>query len=422
MDRPTALDVFFGDVQIGTVFDTSPLTFEYSAAWLASEDPFPLSAIALGPGRLEGPHVQAFFENLLPEGELRAYLSVQRKASTLFSLLREVAGDTAGAFVMLARGQRPEPPEYEPTTWQELARTLKQKSAAAIQVQGEDARISLAGAQDKASIAIFDGMPMLPKGHAPSTHILKPDIRRLAKVRETAANEAIIMRTAKYCGLNTAEIFYEPETRSCVVERFDRITRDDGTLGRVIQYDLCQLAGTVSDKKYEKEGGPGIEACVRLIRRYSHRAALDVQAIVQWLFFNIYTGNNDSHAKNLSVCWLPDQGIRLTPFYDLMCTRAYPGLSKEFAFNIGGEVLPGQMDYACLAGLTKQIDVGTRYLQSVALSLAAKIPDAIDQAIADINPSLTHGGRTFALHLGSQVKNLTKKASERFAQNEKRGA
>src|SRR5690606_22472709 len=162
------------------------------------------------------------------------------------------------------------------------------------QVQGEDARISLAGAQDKASIAIFDGMPMLPKGHAPSTHILKPDIRRLAKVRETAANEAIIMQTAKYCGLKTAEVFYEPETRSCVIERFDRITRDDGTLGRVIQYDLCQLAGTVSDKKYEKEGGPGIEACVRLIRRYSHRAALDVQAIVQWLFFNIYTGNNDS--------------------------------------------------------------------------------------------------------------------------------
>lgn len=416
MGRPTALDVFFGDDLIGTVFDTSPLTFEYGKAWLANDAAFSLSAIALGPGRLDGPYVQAFFENLLPEGELRMYLSEQRKASTLFSLLWEVAGDTAGAFVMVPRGQRPEPPTYEPTTWDALAKTLKEKSAAAIQVRGEGARISLAGAQDKASIAIFDGAPMLPKGTAPSTHILKPDIRRLAKVRETAVNEAIIMRTAKYCGLKTAEVFYEPATKSCVVERFDRIKRDDGSLGRVIQYDLCQLAATVSDRKYEKEGGPGIDACVKLIRKYSSRAALDVQAIVQWIFFNIYTGNNDSHAKNLSMYWMPEEGIRLTPFYDLMCTRAYPGLSKEFAFNIGGEVLPGQMGYACLPGLTNQIDVGTRYLQSVALSLADKLPEAVDQAIADISPGLTHGGLTFAHQLASEVKNLTKKAAARFAQ------
>lgn len=415
MHRTTALDVFYGEELIGTVFDTEPLSFEYAPNWLKRLKPFPLSSIPLTPGRLTEPQVQAFFENLLPEGELRAYLSVQRKASTLFSLLQEVAGDTAGAFVMLPQGQKPEAPQYEPTTWESIANTLKTQSAAAIQIKGEDARISLAGAQDKATIAIFDGhTPMLPKGHAPSTHILKPDIRRLAKVRDSAANEAIIMRTAKHCGLKTAEVFYEPLSKSCVVERFDRIRRQDGGLSRVIQYDLCQLAGTVSEKKYEKEGGPGIEDCVKLIRQHSARAALDLQALVQWIFFNIYVGNNDSHAKNLSMYTLPGEGVRLTPFYDLMCTRIYPGLSKEFAFNIGGQVLPGQMGHAALQGLAKQLGMKPRYLQSVAQEIAAKMPMAIDQAIDEFAPTLSAAGRTFATHLGHEVKSITKKASARL--------
>lgn len=415
MQRTTALDVFYGEELIGTVFDTEPLSFEYAPIWLKRLKPFPLASIPLTPGRLTEPQVQAFLENLLPEGELRAYLSVQRKASTLFSLLQEVAGDTAGAFVMLPQGQKPEASQYEPTTWESIANTLKTQSAAAIQIKGEDARISLAGAQDKATIAIFDGhTPMLPKGHAPSTHILKPDIRRLAKVRDSAANEAIIMRTAKHCGLKTAEVFYEPLSKSCVVKRFDRIRRQDGGLSRVIQYDLCQLAGTVSEKKYEKEGGPGIEDCVKLIRQHSARAALDLQALVQWIFFNIYVGNNDSHAKNLSMYTLPGEGVRLTPFYDLMCTRIYPGLSKEFAFNIGGQVLPGQMGHAELQGLAKQLDMKPRYLQSVAQELAAKMPMAIDQAIEEFVPTLSAGSRTFATHLGHEVKSITQKAAARL--------
>ena len=88
-----------------------------------------LAAIPLQPGRHATPEVQAFFENLLPEGELRDYLAAQRKASTLFSLLLEVAGDTAGAFVLVAPGQTPEPPRYEATTWEAIAAILAKRSA-----------------------------------------------------------------------------------------------------------------------------------------------------------------------------------------------------------------------------------------------------------------------------------------------------
>lgn len=413
--RVSALDVFYGSELMGTVHDTSPLTFEYASSWLERKDAFRLAVIKLEAGVSAAPHVQAFFENLLPEGELRRYLAEQHKASTLFSLLLEVAGDTAGAFVMLPRGQQPEAPTYTPTTWEALAKTVKNSSAAAIQSQGENTRISLAGAQDKASIALFDGKtPLLPKGSAPSTHILKPNIRRLAKVRESAANEAIIMRTALYCGLNTAPVFYEPLTQSCIVERFDRFSRADGSLGRLIQYDLCQIAGTGSERKYEKEGGPGLAQCAQMLRQFSARPALDLQAFAQWIFFNLYVGNNDSHAKNLSIYERPGEGVRLTPFYDLMCTRLYPGLSKEFAFNVGGEVLPGAMGMAQLQGLAVQIGMGPKYLQSVARTLAAKVPAAIDKACQEISQNLTRSGLSLADKLAMEVKSITRHAAARF--------
>lgn len=414
--RPSALDVFYGVELLGTVHDTAPLSFEYAPTWLARDGVFPLAAIGLAGGRIASPYVQAFFENLLPEGELRIYLAEQRKASTLFSLLLEVAGDTAGAFVMLPQGETPAPPVYVPTTWGALAGTIKDNSAAAIQFQGENVRISLAGAQDKASIAIFDGKtPCVPQGSAPSTHIIKPDILRLSKVWESAANEAIIMRTATLCGLNTARVFYEPETHACVVERFDRFSRDDKTLGRLIQYDFCQIAGLGSERKYEKEGGPGAVQCAQIIRQYSSRAVLDLQAFAQWIFFNLYVGNNDGHAKNLSIYQRAGEGVRLTPFYDLMCTRIYPGLSREFAFNIGGEVLPGQIGNAHVEALAKQIGMNARYLRSQALALAVKVPDAIASAAKEIYPQLSKSGQTFADRLVQEVTSITQKAAARIA-------
>lgn len=416
MARPDTLHLFLGDEPVGVVHDASPLAFEYAPAWLQRQPVRPVAAIPLRSGRQQSDAVQAFFENLLPEGELRDHLSAQRKASTLFSLLLAVAGDTAGAFVLLPAGQTPQPAHYEPTTWASLAATLKAKSAAAIHLRGEDARISLAGAQDKASIAIFaDGVPRLPRGTAPSTHILKPDIRRLAKVRESAVNEAVVMLTAARCGLPTAEVFYEPLTRACVVRRFDRVARPDGGLERLIQYDLCQLAGTVSDRKYEKEGGPGLAACAAIVRRTSSQPAVDLRHLVQWVFFNLFTGNNDSHAKNLSVYERPGMGVRLTPFYDLMCTRIYPGLSREFAFRLGGETLPGRVGWEQINVLARELGMGAAFLHKTAMELGDRLPTALQAACDEVSPLLAPGGRVFLDKLRLWVLSNTAKTVARIS-------
>jgi serine/threonine-protein kinase HipA len=413
--RPDRLDVFYGSELVGSVHDSAPLAFEYAPGWLTGPQRMTLAAIALQAGRQATPHVQAFFENLLPEGELRDYLAAQRKASTLFSLLLEVAGDTAGAYVLVAPGQTPEPSRYEATTWEAIAAILARRSASAIDIHAQGARISLAGAQDKTSIALFDdGVPRLPSGTSPSTHILKPNIRRLAKVWHSAANETIVMRAAALSGLPTAEVFYEPHTKSCVVRRFDRPLRADGALARLVQYDLCQLAGTLSARKYEKEGAPGLAACAELIRRYSTQSAVDLRHLVRWVFFNLYVGNNDSHAKNLSIYSLPGRGVTLTPFYDLMCTRLYPGLSPEFAFAIGGEVRPGEMTADNLVLMARQLGMQPRFLARQAQEMAERLTSAVGQAGQEVAPALSPSAQTLADRLVRFISSSTKKLAARL--------
>lgn len=224
-------------------------------------------------------------------------------------------------------------------------------------------------------------------------------------------NEAVIIRTAARCGLPTADVFCEPLTRACVVRRFDRVVRADGGLDRLIQYDLCQLAGTVSAKKYEKEGGPSLAACATIVRSASSQPALDLLHLVQRVFFNLLTGNNDSHAKNLSVYELPGVGVRLTPFYDLMCTRIYPGLSREFAFSLDGEVLPGQVGREQVAALARDWGMGAPFLLRTAAELAQRLPAALQGACDEVEPLLAPSGRVFLEKLRLWVVSNTAKKS-----------
>ncbi|WZB73860.1 HipA domain-containing protein [Achromobacter insuavis] len=91
--------------------------------------------------------------------------------------------------------------------------------------------------------------------------------------------------------------------------------------------------------KYEADGGPSLAHCRELLRDMGVNAA-DLKRFLQWVVFNLCVGNNDSHAKNLSVLQTPDGHYRLAPFYDLMCTALYPGLARNFAFTVGASPGP----------------------------------------------------------------------------------
>jgi len=408
------LDVYFETDLVGRVYDTNPLSFEYAPEWLAHKA-IQIANIVMASGRTDADSVTAFFENLLPEGALRSYLFAARKASTLFGLLHSVAGDTAGGFILLPAGYQPQPQSYQLTSWQELATELKSKAAVAINLKSKGARISLAGAQDKISLALFaDGIPRLGEGTSPSTHIVKPDIKRIDGVWASAVNETLVMKTAAQCGLNVASVFYEPITRSCVVTRFDRYARKEGGVGRIMQYDLCQLSSLASEKKYEAEGGPNLKDCADLIRKYSTVPATDLKQLLGWVFFNIFVGNNDSHAKNLSIYSPPGGGVRLTPFYDLMCTRIYPGLSQSFAFDIGGTTMPGEIKRDNIVRMAEMLNFRPKFVLQIGQDVARKVPKALATATTSMQDVLQKGGVTMASRLIKYIRKTTLQASKRM--------
>lgn len=159
----------------------------------------------------------------------------------------------------------------------------------------------------------------------------------------------------------------------------------------------------------------GQAQCAQLIRQYSSAPAVDLKNLLSWLFFNLYTGNNDSHAKNLSLYQAPGQGVRLTPFYDLMCTRIYPGLSREFAFAIGGEVLPGAITTAHVRAMAQELGTGPAFVLGLAQDVAQRIPDALRAAVQAVAPDLPPGAQALTSRLETFVLQTTRQSAQRIA-------
>lgn len=420
---PASLSVFGPNGLVGTVYPGEPLAFSYAQSWLDSPGATALHpALVLVPGRTDSRFVTAFFENLLPEGDQRKLISMREQVTSVYGLLCKVGGESAGSVVLLPEGEQPQPPVYQALTWEQVSALAhagsRPKEQAAIERAARDLpapRMSLSGAQHKLLLYIDDaGNPCRPMGSSPSTHILKPDIARQdIHVFASAANETIIMLLAQQCGLPVARVAYQPMTRACLVERYDRQRSGDGALRRIWQADFCQLLGVASDVKYEHDGGPGIKDCFDLLGQ-STQPGVDRRHLLRWLFFNLCTGNNDSHAKNLSMI-ASARGMRLAPFYDLMCTRVYSGLGSRFAFSIGGETNPGKIGAQHVAELASTLGVGEKYLKKLGREMASAVEAALPVAAQEVLPLLDPGERILVERIMNKVGSLTRKVKHRIS-------
>lgn len=421
---PHALWVYGPDGLVGTLHNTDPLAFSYNDAWLSTPGAEPIHPnLPLSSGLLDAPYVAAFFENLLPEGDQRTVISMREQVSSVFGLLARVGGESAGAFTLVPEGETPQAPVYQSLTWEQVRVLVHDDGAQseerdAIEQAAQDMpkpRMSMSGAQFKVLLYLDErGSPARPMGNAPSTHILKPDIQRPdIKAFASSVNETIVMRTAALCELPTARALYQPVAQACLVERYDRVRQPDGTLRRLWQADFCQLRGVQSAVKYEHEGGPGFKECYELLG-LSTKPALDRRHLLRWLFFNLCVGNNDSHAKNLSML-ATSEGLRLAPFYDMMCTRVYARLSPHFAFAIAGETEPGQLTHEHIAQLATTLGIGIRYLQKLAIEVTQQVHAAVQVAAAEVTPLLPFNDRIMAERLEQRIKSISKSMGKRFA-------
>ncbi len=421
MANTCMLDVYRDDQIVGTLFDEQPLKFKYAGSWLNQEQATPIAPnINLDKQIHIGDTVEAYFENLLPEANLRELIKIKHQVTTTFGLLSAIGGDTASALSLLPSGEHPQPPQYHPTTWEDIAESLQNPNNTFSNThqngrQEEDTRISLAGAQNKKTVFIMpNGQPALPLDSAPSSHILKPDIGGIKNVWASALNETLVMQLASAINLGMAEAEYQPIVKACLIKRYDRKPNQAGELIRLHQLDLCQLDGKPSIIKYESDGGPTLARC-RYLLQQNNIPAIDFKRLLEWVFFNLYVGNNDSHAKNLSIYYTQEQEVRLTPFYDMLSTSFYAGLSHKFAFKIGGENIPGIIEISHLEAMAKELAFKPNYVLKIANTVAENLLKQIDnvtESLAQIVSIDTE--QTLLERLNQHIISNTKKLQTRW--------
>ena len=259
-------------------------------------------------------------------------------------MLLEVAGDTAGGFVILPGGQPPEPATYQATTWEALAATLERKSASAIDIHRQGCT-HLAGrrpGQDRHR-HFDDGVPRLPTGRPPPPTSSSPTSSGWPRYGTRRRTRRIVMLAAARCGLPTAEVFYEPHDRGPALSALRPASgQTRGSWPAWFSTTCASWPARVSEKKYEKEGGPGIAACAELIRNYSSQPAVDLRHFVGGSS-STSTPATTTATRRTCRCIACPAGACVTPFYDLMCTRISCGLLQEFALSIGDEAQPGRV-------------------------------------------------------------------------------
>jgi serine/threonine-protein kinase HipA len=288
----------------------------------------PLLSLSLPLTGQRYPHgvVRAFLDGLLPEGDARQTIArdIGVDRDDTYGLIQALGRDCAGALV-IQPADEPAPPRpttltAEPLTNAEIAELVANLRSAPLGVSGR-VRISLAGVQEKLLLTRMpDGKWGRPVDGTPSTHILKPEI---ASFPNTVENEAFCMRLAKHLGLTAASI----ETtqvdgrKLIIVERYDRIILDDGSVQRLHQEDFCQATGILPDRKYQEDGGPPLARIAGILQSIAPTA--DIEALLRAVVLNVLIGNGDAHAKNFSLLHRPSGALGLAPRYDLMSTLYY---------------------------------------------------------------------------------------------------
>jgi serine/threonine-protein kinase HipA len=383
------LDVWYGAEHAGSLWQTiDGVEFEYSESWLVRDDAVALSrSLPLGPGRQAGRRATAFFENLLPEGEIRGAIAraIGEDDENEFRLLEGIGAECAGALSITSPGQTPpdtvpvdDLPVLESQQLEQILTELPQTQL----VRGPDGLIqfSLAGAQDKlVLIDRGDDTWSLASRGVPSTHIIKTPI---ATLDDTVTNEAFCLELASRVGVPAAgaQVIRVGSNEAVAIERFDRRVDASGTVHRIHQEDICQALGIPSRSKYEKNHGPGIAECIEVLREVCTVPAREVTAFVRQLIFTSLIVNGDAHGKNYSVL-MQSGNVRLSPAYDLVCTAVYQtqAIDTKLAMRVGRKDKIWSIYPSDWKRLAQAAGLGAGPVQQMVRDMADRMPRQANQ-------------------------------------------
>lgn len=383
------LNVFVNGQSVGQLAKKADgaISFSYATQWLERSNAFPVSlSLPLRVTRFTGERVSAVFENLLPDSKpirTRVAERVGAAGTDAYSMLAEIGRDCVGALQFLPEGVEPSSLaviEGTPLDDTQIEAILKNLAKAPLGLnQDDDFRISIAGAQEKTALLRQGERWIKPTGTTPTTHLFKPQIGQLPNgidLSNSVENEYFCLKLLSAFGLkaNAAEMATFGETRTLIIERFDRLWAGDGRLLRLPQEDCCQALSVAPTRKYENEGGPGIPAILDLLQGSDDPQADQIAFLQSQMIFWLI-GATDGHGKNYSIALLPGGRFRLTPFYDVL--TAEPSLSAH-------QTRRNQVKLAMAVGAKRHYRMseihGRHFVET---ARAANMPDALTRRAVD---------------------------------------
>lgn len=400
------LTVFCFDVPVGWLESSADrgVSFRYDPDYVRRPGSL---ALSLSLPLREEPFSQArslpFFAGILPDGNLRRRIAdwLHVSESSTLRLLEALGGECAGT-VSLIR-EDPEAagesvgPGYEELPEEALAALIHDSERHPLLTPRGDARLSLAGAQDKIPLLRRGGRWYRPLGSAASSHILKPASPAFPGI---VTNEFACLRLAAALGLPVPKSEMAWLGRPVLIlERYDRIMGEDCLPRRLHQEDFCQALGIMPDRKYQADGGPGFTDIATLIRRAGTAPLADMEALIDIALFNLFSGNCDAHGKNFSLLYREGQpvgnySVTLAPFYDLVSTTIWPELNTKLSMRIGKEYRLERIAASDLDGLSADLGVKPALVRERRDSMIARSAQAWEH-IASL-PELASGEELLA--------------------------
>lgn len=418
------LHVHMGGSRVGVLDGSDPrsLSFTYDEQWV--EDPMgtPLSvSLPKRRGAYRHAAISPYLWGLLPDNErvLERWARDYRcSATNIFALLQNVGTDVAGAARYLPPDRDPDEQAtagFERLSDEDVAALLREvRSDATAWHSSSRQHWSLAGAQAKIALAhAGDAAWSLPRGSAPTTHILKPAI---AGLDDHDLNEHLCLATAAQLGMRTAtsRICTFGNERALVVERYDRRVDAKGRVVRIHQEDLCQALGVHPDRKYQSDGGPGIEDMIDLVRQNTDDLE-EVDRLCAAVAYNWLVLGTDAHAKNYSLL-LSGQQVRLAPLYDI--ASAAPSTlhapKAKLAQKIGGEYRAGMVQRRHLVRVAEAAKLQPDAFVDRITDLAARLPAAMGAAIE--GSDLTGAERDAAAGIHEAIASWTSRCAAVLAE------
>lgn len=342
---------------------------------------------------------RAFFDGLIPEGPMREAFEYSTRAgrNDFLTVLEAVRNEPIGALIFssednLGTLER----AYEPLSSEGLSRLAAAPGETAVDYSLRS-RISLAGAQSKIGLyrdANKAGSEWyLPRGSAPSTHILKACGR--AYPNETV-NEAICLRAARYFEIEVPDCFLiqagGPDP-ILAIKRYDRVISPtvqcvDGLAvpARLHQVDACQASGLLgSDFKYEPSGAAYLNRLSALISEMSANPFDDKLSLTYMQLFHYVVGNADNHLKNWSFIYDEDwDSIRLAPLYDVLDTTIYESLPLEMGVSFGGSRRIDEATKGMVFDAFERAGIPKVVVKGAIDASVEELPACIERAAADL--------------------------------------